>query len=115
LTKCLWQIGNGGVYRPASKPSQSVLRRHGGEGGYEKHYKQSFLVYLAAKKLVYLIFVGFQETLPGFDQHLPANCSGFPLLFGAEHYQSLEIGLTNFGYHYQVDIFNNEFCNDFAF
>jgi hypothetical protein len=38
--------------------------------------------------------------LPGFDQHLPSKCSVFPLLFGAEHYQSLEIALTNVGLHY---------------
>jgi hypothetical protein len=37
------------------------------------------------------------KQLPGFDQHLPAKCSVFPLLFGAEHYQSLEIALTNVG------------------
>jgi hypothetical protein len=35
------------------------------------------------------------QTLPGFDQHLPAKCSIYPLLFGAEHYQSLKIALTN--------------------
>jgi hypothetical protein len=35
--------------------------------------------------------------LPEFDQHLPAKCSVFPLLFGAEHYQSLEIVFTNVG------------------
>jgi hypothetical protein len=51
-TKCLWQIGNGGVYRPALTPAQSALCRHGGEGSYEQPSKQSFLVYLTAKKLV---------------------------------------------------------------
>jgi hypothetical protein len=30
------------------------------------------------------------SKLPGFDQHLPAKCSVFPLLFDAEHYESLE-------------------------
>jgi hypothetical protein len=52
LTKCLWQIGNGGVYLPALKPAQSALCRPGGEGGYEQPSKQSFMVYLTAKKLV---------------------------------------------------------------
>jgi hypothetical protein len=55
------------------------------------------VVYLTAKKLVQLIFMGFEKTLPGFDQHLPAKCSVFPLLFGAEHYQSLEMSSTNVG------------------
>jgi hypothetical protein len=41
--------------------------------------------------------MGFEKTLSGFDQHLPAKCSVFPFLFGAEHYQSLEIALTNVG------------------
>jgi hypothetical protein len=35
--------------------------------------------------------------LPEFDQKLPAKCSVFPLLFGAEHHQSLETALTNVG------------------
>jgi hypothetical protein len=35
--------------------------------------------------------------LLGFDQQLPANCLVFPPRFGAEHYQSLEIALTNVG------------------
>jgi hypothetical protein len=39
--------------------------------------------------------VGFEKTLPGFNQHLPAKCSVFPLLFGAEHNQSLEIALIS--------------------
>jgi hypothetical protein len=52
LTKCLWQIGNDGVYRPALKPAQSALCRRGGEGGYEQPSKQSFVVYLTARKLV---------------------------------------------------------------
>jgi hypothetical protein len=74
------------------------------------------VVQLTEKKLVYLIFVGFEKTLPGFDQHLPATSSVFPLLFGAEHYQSLEIALINVGYHYlKVDLFRIEFCNDTAF
>jgi hypothetical protein len=37
------------------------------------------------------------SELPGFDQSLPVKCSIFPLLFGAEHYQSLETALTNVG------------------
>jgi hypothetical protein len=41
--------------------------------------------------------VGFEKTLPGFDQHLPAKCSVFPLFSGAEYYQSLEIALINVG------------------
>jgi hypothetical protein len=81
----------------ALKPAQSAICRHGSEGGYEQPSKQSFVVYLTAKKLVKLIFVGFEKTLPGFDQLLPAKCSVFTLHFGAEHYQSLEIALTNFG------------------
>jgi hypothetical protein len=60
--------------------------------------------------------VGFEKMLPGFDQHLPAKCSVLPLLFGAEHYQSLEIALTDVGYHYlNVDLFLIEFCDDVAF
>jgi hypothetical protein len=56
------------------------------------------------------------SKLPGFDQQLPAECSVFPLLFGVEHYQSLEIALTNVGYHYlKMDLFHTEFCNDVAF
>jgi hypothetical protein len=42
-------------------------------------------------------FVDFEKTLLGFDRHLPAV---FPLLVGAEHYQSLEIALPNVGEHY---------------
>jgi hypothetical protein len=54
--------------------------------------------------------------LPGFDRHLPAKCSVFPLLFGVEHYESLETALTNVGEHYlKVDLFHIEFCNDAAF
>jgi hypothetical protein len=41
--------------------------------------------------------VGFEEKLPGFEQHLPEKCSVFPLLFGKEHYQSLKIALTKVG------------------
>jgi hypothetical protein len=41
--------------------------------------------------------VGFEKTLPGSDQHLPAKCSDFPLLSSAEHHHSLEIALTNVG------------------
>jgi hypothetical protein len=47
-----------------------------------------------------LIFVASEKTLPGFDQQLPAKCSVIPLLFGAEHNQSLEIALTNDGQQY---------------
>jgi hypothetical protein len=72
-----------------------MASRHGDESGYEQPSEQSFVVYLTAKKLLYLISVGFDNTLPGFDQHLPAQCSVFPILFCAEHYQSLEIALTN--------------------
>jgi hypothetical protein len=83
-----------------------VASRHGGEGGYEQLSKESFVVYLTAKKLVWLIFVGFEKTLPGFDQHFPVTCSVCQSLFGAEHYQSLEIALTNIGWHYlKVDLF----------
>jgi hypothetical protein len=35
------------------------------------------------------------SKLPGFDQHLPAKCSFFPLLFGEGYYQSIEITLPN--------------------
>jgi hypothetical protein len=52
-------------------------------------------VHLTAKELVWLIFVGFEKMLPGFDEELPANCSVFPLLSSAEHYQSLETALTD--------------------
>jgi hypothetical protein len=54
--------------------------------------------------------------LPGFDQHLPAKRSVFPLLFGAEHYQSLEIALTSVGPHYlKVVLLHIEFCNYVVF
>jgi hypothetical protein len=60
--------------------------------------------------------MGFEKTLPGFHQYLSANCSVFPLLFGAEHYQSFVVALTNAGYHYlKVGPFHIEFCNDVAF
>jgi hypothetical protein len=73
------------------------------------------VVYLTANKLAKLIFVGFEKTLPGFD-HLPAKYSVFPLLFGAEHYQCLEIALTNVGDHsLNVDLLHIEFFNDAAF
>jgi hypothetical protein len=55
------------------------------------------VVYLTPEELVKLIFVGFEKIFPRFDQNRPAKCSVFPLLFGAEHYQSLEIALTNVG------------------
>jgi hypothetical protein len=55
------------------------------------------VVYITAKKFIWLIFMGFEKTLPGFDQHLPAKCWVFPLLFDAEHNQSLETALTNVG------------------
>jgi hypothetical protein len=57
--------------------------------------------------------VGFEKTLPGFEQHPPVKCSVFPPLFGAERYQSFEFAFTNVGYHYlKVDLFHIEFCND---
>jgi hypothetical protein len=60
--------------------------------------------------------MGFEKTLPGFGQHVPAKCSVFPLLFGAEHNQSLGIALTNVEWHYlKMDLFHIEFCNDVAF
>jgi hypothetical protein len=60
--------------------------------------------------------VGFEKTLPGFDQHLPAKCLIFPLIFGAEHCLSLETGLIKVGEHYlKVGLFHIEFCNDIAF
>jgi hypothetical protein len=50
------------------------------------------------------------SILPGFDQHLPAKFSVFPLLSGSEHYQSLEIPLTNVGQHYlKLDLFHFDF------
>jgi hypothetical protein len=59
--------------------------------------------------------VGFEKRLPEFDQQVPAKCSVFPLRFGAEHFQSLEIASTNVGQHYRnVDLFHIEFCNDVA-
>jgi hypothetical protein len=40
----------------------------------------------------------------------------FPLLFGAEHYQSLEIALTNVIWYYvNVDLFHTRFCNEAEF
>jgi hypothetical protein len=51
-------------------------------------YTTSTCVLLIARKM---------PKLPGFDQHLPAKCSVFPLFFSAEHDQSLEIALTNVG------------------
>jgi hypothetical protein len=62
--------------------------RHGGEGGYEQPYKQSLMMYLTATKVVYLIFMGFEKTLPGFDQHFTAKCLGFPL-FSVQNTASL--------------------------
>jgi hypothetical protein len=55
------------------------------------------VLHLIAKQLVWLISVGFEKTLPEFYQHLPAKCSVFPLLFGAEHYQPLATVLTSVG------------------
>jgi hypothetical protein len=55
------------------------------------------VLYLNAKRLVQLIFVGFGKSLPGFDQQLPAKCSVFLPLFGAEHDQSLQTALTIVG------------------
>jgi hypothetical protein len=55
------------------------------------------MAYVTAKKLVLLIFVGFEKTRPGFEQQLPAKCSVFLLLVHAERYQSLETALTNVG------------------
>jgi hypothetical protein len=49
-------------------------------------------------------------------KHLPAKCPVSPLLFAAEHYESLEIALTNIGQNYlKVDLFHIEFCSDDAF
>jgi hypothetical protein len=40
----------------------------------------------------------------------------FPLFFGAEHYQSLEIALTKVRAHYlKVGLFHVELCTDIAF
>jgi hypothetical protein len=40
----------------------------------------------------------------------------FLLLLGAEHYQSLDIALTNVGWIYlKMDHFHIDFCNDVAF
>jgi hypothetical protein len=71
-----------------------VASRHGDEYCYEHLSKESFVVYLTAKKLVWLIFVGFEKMITGFDQQLPAKCLVCPFLFGAEHCQPLEIALT---------------------
>jgi hypothetical protein len=44
------------------------------------------------------------------------SISIFPLLFGAEHYQSLEIAATNVGQHYlKLDLLHIEFCRDAGF
>jgi hypothetical protein len=43
-----------------------------------------------------IFLAAFEKTLPAFD-HLSAKRSFFPLLFGAEHYQSLELAFTNVG------------------
>jgi hypothetical protein len=67
-----------------------VASRHGGEGGYEQPSKQSFVVYLIAKKFVWLLFMGFEKTLP-------AKCSVLLFRFRAEHNQSLETAVTNIG------------------
>jgi hypothetical protein len=51
--------------------------------------------------------------IPVFDQQLPAKCSVFLFLFGAEHYQSLEIALTSVEWNdLKVGLFHIEFCND---
>jgi hypothetical protein len=52
------------------------------------------MVYLTAKQVVKLVFVGFQEKLSGFDRRPLSKSSDFPLLSGAEPYQSLETALT---------------------
>jgi hypothetical protein len=58
----------------------------------------------------------FEKALPEFDRYVPAKCSVFPFLFGAEHYQSLEIALTNVGQHYlKLDVFHIESCKDVPF
>jgi hypothetical protein len=50
------------------------------------------VVYITAKKLVYMISVSFEKTLPGFDQHLPAKYSVFPLHFGSSLFALSEGG-----------------------
>jgi hypothetical protein len=71
--------------------TQIPLNNIGG-GGYEQFSKQSFMVYLTSE-----IFVGFEKTLPGFDQHPPAKFLIFPLLLFSDRCPSLEIALTSFG------------------
>jgi hypothetical protein len=74
------------------------------------------VICLTAKKLVWLVSVGFEKTLPGFDQHRTAKCSTFALLFGADHYQSLELALPNVGLLYlKVELLHVELCKDIAF
>lgn len=52
-------------------------------------------IHITAKNLVLLIFVGFNEVLPEYHQHLSAKCLVLALHFVAEHYQSLATAVTN--------------------
>jgi hypothetical protein len=42
-----------------------------------------------------LAILGFEKTLPVFNQHLPVKCLVFPLFMAAEHYQSIETAVRN--------------------
>jgi hypothetical protein len=55
LTKYVWQIGNGGVYRKASKPAQSALCTYGGDGGYEE--PSGFKIIVVVNHLIILVIV----------------------------------------------------------
>jgi hypothetical protein len=43
-----------------------------------------------SKKAPTVELCGLDKMFPGFNRHLPAKCSVFLLLFGAERYQPLE-------------------------
>jgi hypothetical protein len=66
-----------GLITRFQKPAQSASCRQGGAGGYEQLSKQSFVVYLTAKKRVLLMFMGVDKTLPACDQHLLSPSPSF--------------------------------------
>jgi hypothetical protein len=96
-------LANGGVYHPASKPAESAYCRHGGQGSYEQPSKHN------CKEDCLVDFCEIRETIPGFNQHLPAKYFIFLLIFSVEHYQYLENAVTNIGQHYlKVKLFHTE-------
>jgi hypothetical protein len=67
------------------------------------------MLYLTAKELVKLIFVGFEEKLPGFH-HLPVKYSIIHLIIDAKYCPSLDNTVRNIRYNYlKADLFHNLF------